>query len=146
MRKRKFYTELIAAALILLFVYTGINKAMDHHIFALQLQKSPLLSRFSSLIAIILPAFEIMLALALSFYRTRLIALYTATGLLFIFTIYLAFILTYVKQLPCSCGGVISKMSWRQHIIFNLFFLILAVTGIVLQKINNKPERRYAGI
>ena len=144
MRKRKFYIELIAAVLILLFIYTGIDKTRNHHIFAAQLDKSPFLSGFSGFIGTALPAFEIALALALSFYRTRFVALYIAGGLLFLFTLYLVFILSFTKQLPCSCGGVIARMSWGQHIVFNLFFLILAVTGIVLQKINNKPEHRYA--
>jgi hypothetical protein len=38
------------------------------------------------------------------------------------------------KDLPCSCGGIISSLSWRQHIIFNGVFILLAITGIIFSK------------
>jgi hypothetical protein len=42
--------------------------------------------------------------------------------------------ISFDKNLPCSCGGIISKLSWKQHIIFNLFFIVLSVIGIRFQK------------
>lgn len=42
--------------------------------------------------------------------------------------------MSFSKRLPCSCGGVIALLSWKQHIAFNLFFLSLAVIGIYLEQ------------
>jgi hypothetical protein len=42
--------------------------------------------------------------------------------------------LAYAKHLPCSCGGVIKKLTWPQHLAFNIFFLLIAMTGIILQR------------
>jgi len=46
-----------------------------------------------------------------------------------ILTVYLALMLGTEKHLPCSCGGAIESLTWRQHILFNLFFLALAGLG-----------------
>jgi len=42
--------------------------------------------------------------------------------------------LAFAPKLPCSCGGVIQKMTWGQHVIFNLFFTLLALVGIWLAR------------
>jgi hypothetical protein len=39
--------------------------------------------------------------------------------------------------LPCSCGGLIEALSWRQHIFFNL-----AVMAISLLLFINKNKKK----
>jgi len=34
-------------------------------------------------------------------------------------------------RIPCSCGGIIAKLSWGQHLVFNLIFLGLALIGFM---------------
>src|SRR3546814_5749620 len=51
-----------------------------------------------------------------------------------VFTAYLLNMVFTVDSLPCSCGGVISSMSFDQHIVFNAGFIVLAVIGLVLYK------------
>jgi hypothetical protein len=46
-------------------------------------------------------------------------------------------ILSFAK-LPCQCGGVISKMSWKEHVVFNAFFIV--VNGLALKRV--RSERR----
>jgi len=57
---------------------------------------------------------------------------YAAFGLMVILTVYLALMLGTQQHLPCSCGGAIEGLTWRQHVLFNLFFLALAGLGIKL--------------
>jgi len=40
----------------------------------------------------------------------------------------------FVEKLPCSCGGVIAKLSWNQHLLLNLGFVLLALGAIALLK------------
>jgi hypothetical protein len=47
---------------------------------------------------------------------------------------------SFDKNLPCSCGGIISKLSWKQHILFNLFFIMLSITGIKVQRKMNQQQ------
>jgi len=82
-----------------------------------------------------LPSVEIATALALIFERTRLIGFYTSFVLMILFTIYITVILAhFFGYIPCSCGGVIEKLTWGQHLVFNLFFVALAFIGILLQR------------
>lgn len=69
---------------------------------------------------------------------TRIPGLYGSAILLFIFTAYLTGMILTDKHLPCSCSGIISSLSWGQHIVFNLVFLTIAITGILLNKKRTK--------
>ena len=50
------------------------------------------------------------------------------------FTSYIICMKAFVEKLPCSCGGVIAKLSWNQHLLLNLGFVLLALGAIALLK------------
>jgi len=52
------------------------------------------------------------------------------------FTLYIISALIWEKKLPCHCGGAIEKLSWSQHIWFNLAFIIIAVMAVRLINFN----------
>jgi hypothetical protein len=138
--KRKLIIEFISGLLILLFLYTGLSKLFEHRTFAFSLGKSPLLSPFADFISIALPIGEIILAGLLLFKRTQLLGLWLSLGLMSLFTIYLTYMVSFADKLPCSCGGVIAKMSWNQHIFFNLFFVAASAYAIHLYKKQKKEN------
>ena len=145
--KKSFFIELICSLLVLLFIYTGLSKLLDFSTFHLQLSKSPFITNYANAVAWILPAVEIVIALALVFKRTRLLGLYGSLFLMTMFTAYIYAMLHYSYDLPCSCGGIISKMSWTQHLWFNTGFTALCIGGILLEsaKKNSKlPETKKA--
>lgn len=133
LKKKNTYVELICALLIILFIYTGINKIMDVDKFKYEMGRSPFIQNMSGLIAYTLPAGEILLALGLIMKRTRLLALYLSFILMALFTGYIWLMLNYAYDLPCSCGGIISSLSWHQHLVFNACFTGMAMIGVVLQ-------------
>jgi hypothetical protein len=120
----------ISILLIFLFAYTGSSKLLDSKGFAAVLSKIPLIGRGAGIVAILLPLAELLIVLLLFFERTRLIGLYASLMLLLVFTVYLVYMVLAVPKLPCSCGGVISSMSWKQHVVFNVVFIVLTVIGI----------------
>lgn len=130
--KKSVCTELICSLLLLLFSYAGISKLADYHAFAGQLAKSPYLERYASTIAWLLPVTECLIVLLLLYCKTRLAALFASFALMLAFTIYIYMMLHYSYYVPCSCGGVLAKMSWDQHFWFNVAFTILALAGIYL--------------
>jgi hypothetical protein len=81
-----------------------------------------------------IPASEIMISLGLCFRQTRRAALYASYFLMLFFTLYLFFLLNYSTYIPCSCGGILGKMSWNTHIGFNLFFVIAAGVACFLEE------------
>ncbi len=121
--------ESIAIAFILLFTYTGINKLMERDRFLYSLAHSPALAPMSGLISYLIPLIEVALAFFLILPRYRKYAFQLSVLLMLAFTLYIGLMLIFSTELPCSCGGVISRLSWEQHLLFNIFFLLLGIAG-----------------
>jgi uncharacterized membrane protein YphA (DoxX/SURF4 family) len=126
------YVEIISALLIILFIYTGLNKLLDHNKFQFQLGQSPFIEPMAGFISIALPAGELVIAALLIFKRTRLPGLYASIFLMALFTAYVYIMLRFSYDLPCSCGGVLEALSWESHLIFNSVYTVLALTGAFL--------------
>ena len=132
--KAKFILEIICFLLILLFVYAGCSKLMDYNAFKAQLSASPYIKNAASILAWLLPVIEIASAALLTVRITRLYGLIASMLLLLAFTGYISAMLLSGVHLPCSCGGVIKQLSWNQHLLFNLFFIMVSGIGIVLRQ------------
>lgn len=124
----------ISYALVMLFVYTALSKLMTYSFYLSDLKRSPQLGAFAEIISIVVPTAEILAAGLLIIDRTRLLGLYTAFLLMLIFTGYVAWVLAFAEELPCSCGGIIRELSWPNHLILNIVFLISSIFGIILQR------------
>ena len=130
--KKKVTIELIVFLLILLFVYAATSKLWEYNNFKIQLGNSPYLKSVAGIIVWLVPAMELVTALMLTLKRTRFYGLLTSLFLLIVFTGYIAGMLLSGSPLPCSCGGVISELSWKEHLVFNLFFVTISIAGLVL--------------
>lgn len=117
--------------LIFLFTYASISKLMDLGQFEGQLKQISLLQNFAGFISVFLPILELLTALCLIFDHTLLVGLIIASLLMTEFTIYIGAILVFSSDLPCSCGGVIEQMTWKEHFVFNLFFMVLSWNALV---------------
>jgi len=128
---KRVIIELVCLSYILLFVYAATSKLIDYENFTVQLGQSPMLSALAEWIAPIVLATEFLLAILLLFTKFRLFALYTSFSLMVMFTTYISIILNYASYVPCSCGGILEKMGWSEHLYFNIFFILLAITGVI---------------
>lgn len=124
--------QVIAFLFILMFSYAAVSKWLDYDMFLIQLKKSEYLTSFASLTSWIVPAIELLACVLLAVPKWRLAGLYISYGLMFIFTGYIVLILQLADQIPCSCGGILEHMSWTQHLVFNLVFLILSLYAIYI--------------
>ena len=131
--KQNTIIEAICFLLILLFVYAAVSKLFDYSSFKYQVHLSPFLSFFSN-VAWIIPVTELATVVMLAFTARRLIGFYASFILMLAFTVYIILMLVFAKHLPCSCGGVLKQLSWKQHLLFNIFFLTLSATGIILTR------------
>jgi len=124
--------EICASLLILLFIYTAMSKIVDVESFRRSLEKQPFTGLQQRILFYVLPSTEILLCILLIPVYTRKIGLWLSMALLGVFCIYiLLIILNYFPYVPCSCGGVLKMMGWHTHLIFNLFFITVAVIGLV---------------
>jgi hypothetical protein len=110
-------------------VYAAISKWLDYDAFLEQLKSIPYIGPYKRIVSIFLPISELIIAFLLSLPITKKLGFYMSLVALFLFTVYIVLILMGDK-IPCSCGGVISTLGWRSHIIFNLFFILLSCLGI----------------
>jgi uncharacterized membrane protein YphA (DoxX/SURF4 family) len=131
---KKWIGEIISLLFVLLFLYTAVYKIIDFSNFRAVIGQSPLITRFAPYLAVGVPVAEIVISLLLVLPRWRIIGLCASFALMLVFTFYIIILLNLHTHLPCSCGGIIQEMNWQQHLVFNIFFLILALTGIALYK------------
>jgi hypothetical protein len=131
--KKAILSEVIAALLVLLFLYAAFSKLADFPAFRAAMAKQPFPKWAQAVLVFALPAAEIVTALLLVPARTRLEGLCAFCGMMGLFTGYTAAVLLHWSPwVPCTCGGLISRLSWGQHLVFNLFFLSLGLLGIRL--------------
>jgi len=117
-----------------LFLYTAYAKITDHGRFLNGLYHVKIISHFALYISWLVPLAEILVAILLIVPRTVKWGLYSFLGLVILFTVYILSMLLWADKLPCHCGGVIEKLSWTQHIWFNLAFIALAIFALRLLK------------
>lgn len=122
---------------IFLLVYAAMNKGLDFEKFKVELGQSPLLSAFASWISWVVVLIEFAITIFLLFSKTRFRALYAGFCLMSMFTAYIFIMLNFSSFLPCSCGGILEKMSWQQHLVFNLFFVLLGAWALWLNHTAN---------
>lgn len=121
--KPKIALEIISFLLVLLFTYAAANKLIDYQKFTVQIGLSPLLTGFSGFIPWMVITIEFIISFLLLLPRFRLVALFASFGLMTMFTAYIVAILKFSSFVPCSCGGVLEKLGWTEHLIFNSCFV-----------------------
>jgi putative oxidoreductase len=125
--------QAIAALIILLFVYAATFKLLDYQNFRGQLGNQHIPSGLAPILAWLLPGMELAACGLLLYPSTRWMGFALAAFLMAVFTIYVALIMLHVwSRVPCPCGGIISLLSWRSHLILNSVFLALATCGLAL--------------
>jgi uncharacterized membrane protein YphA (DoxX/SURF4 family) len=143
--KKSLIRDTICGAFILLFIYAAVSKLIDFPEFRIQIGKSPMLTAYAPVVAVVIPPLEIGIAVMLAIRRLRLFALYAAFSLMTIFTTYIYIILHFSDYIPCSCGGVLQNLTWQQHFSVNLIFIVLAIIAILNYPVHIPSGRQGAG-
>jgi hypothetical protein len=126
-------------------VYTATSKLLAFDLFVRQLTKVPYVGSYPSAVGIFIISIEYATAIFLLFKYTRLTGFMFSFALLTGFTVFIALMLTGANHLPCTCGGVIEQMTWKQHLAFNIFFIMVSGAGAWLeaQDLLAIPPRLY---
>jgi putative oxidoreductase len=121
----------ISFLLILLWVYAAASKLINFDQSRTQMLEQVFPAGFSEILAYAVPLAELGTSALLIFPKTSTAGLNASLFLLIQFTIYIGLVmLNAFGQIPCSCGGIMEKMSWGQHLVFNLFFLFLTLIAL----------------
>ena len=124
----------------LLFTYAALSKILDFENFQVQLGQSPLLTAFAGPVSYSVPIAELLLAVLLFIESTRTVALFCSYSLMCMFTAYIYIILNWSAFIPCSCGGILERLGWTEHLVFNVAFIILGITALFCLPSDNNPK------
>ena len=141
MKHRDLYTKLvqvISLILMALFIYTAVSKLLYLDTFQMRLGQMPYLSKNALPISWAIPFLELVIAGLMLLPRYRTIGFYASVGLLGLFTLYIVVLLHSGTDLPCSCGGILSTMGWKDHILFNGVCMAMALLAIIIDKKQNR--------
>jgi hypothetical protein len=130
---KKHILTIIVILISMLFTYAAIFKAMDYPLFISDMGKSPLLIKYNkNILAPIVLGTEFLIVLLLNFPITRKTGFFLSFFIMAIFSLYLSTLYFFFTNIPCSCGGILGKMSYPTHIVFNICFTLLSATGVFL--------------
>ena len=104
---------------------------LDFENFQVQVAQSPLLSAYAGFISYAVIIMELVIVGLLCFHLTRLWGLFASFAVMVAFTVYIFLILNYSDFVPCSCGGILEKMGWTEHLIFNMACVVIAGLAII---------------
>jgi hypothetical protein len=142
--KKELIVDSITYLLILLFSYAALSKLGDYDTFRVQLL--PITTDYAGIISRVLPAGELLIVLALILPATRLAGLYASLFLMSAFTTYIYVILGYSFYIPCSCGGILGRhLKWGAHFWFNIVWVVLIITGLLLEGSRLTVQRKIIG-
>ncbi|HRN55432.1 MAG TPA: hypothetical protein PLL71_03210 [Agriterribacter sp.] len=126
--------EILSSLLILVWVYAAFSKIIDFKKFELALDSSPLIGPYAGGVAAVLPFIELSVATLLFLPACRLWGFSASFILMLGFTAYLGYMILFVPHLPCTCGGILEKLGWTEHLVFNIGLLIIAALGLFRYK------------
>ena len=138
--QRSYLLQALSGVFIFLLVYTASSKLLNPAPFRVVLKQVPLLGKEVSFWAAAIPLAEIGITLLLVFEGSRRVGMYGTLVLIGLFTGYLLYLLLAAPHLPCSCGGLIGALSWKQHLVLNTALAGLASWGCSLSRRRYTPE------
>lgn len=128
--------------LIILFVYAASSKFLDFSNFQIQLGQSPILTAYAEWVSWGIPILELLIVAFLSFPKYVYYAFFASYSLMTMFTTYIIIILNFSDFIPCSCGGVLEKISWTEHMLLNVLFIAITILGIVFTTNKNHKTNK----
>jgi len=129
---KTLFRSLPPALLILLFVYAAVSKLAAFSQFKGEMHNQNMPAEAAALLVYLVPAAELAAAFMLLTTKAQRTGLLLSIVLMALFTGYIALVLAgFWDRVPCSCGGVLKGMSWGTHLVFNLFFLLIAIAGLI---------------
>ena len=121
-----------------LFLFSAYEKIIGYEQFLNGLKKVSFVSQFAKVIAWAVPLIEILTSILLIIPKTQKWGLYGFAGTMAVFSFYILSMLLLKDTLPCHCNLIIDKLTWSQHLWFNLAFIGLALSAIRFNKSNYK--------
>jgi|GEM_PF-6460506 hypothetical protein len=130
--KGKTIVELLASALIVVFLYAAAVQFVYHETYFSQLNRPRTGKVFAYIISYLLPLVHVLLAWLLWRPAKRLAGFVCAMAVMSLYTIYLFVMLPAGSKAQCHCGELWQGASLELNILFNLAVILLSAVAIIL--------------
>ena len=132
---KKSIIQAVTFLLVLLWAYAISSKLLDFEDFQRQMGNRVFGKSTSVLLVLLVPLSELIAIILLIISKTRIYGFLFSAFLLLLFSIYIVLVLnSSFDRTPCSCGGMLEKMSWGQQLAFNIFFILITSVAIILMQ------------
>ena len=85
------------------------------------------------ILVFVIPGTELTAAVLLCTGRWKRTGLCLSLALMTVFTGYIGLVFfNYFSRVPCSCGGILKNMGWGPHLLFNLLFLLITLSALLI--------------
>lgn len=144
------FIEVTYFLLIVLLSVAGGSKLIDHQKFVGEMLNQAFPHWFSWVLIYTLPYYELAivtailvgrkynfkkLRLKINLERLRKWALLNSCVLMSFFLLYSILALSKVfGRVPCSCGGIIERLHWPQHVVLNAFYVLITIVSLRLTR------------
>lgn len=123
----------LAVVIALLLFYAAMSKLLNYEMSKDEMLNQVFPEKIALQLVWLVPLTELTICGLLLNTHTIMIGFYASALLMASFSIYISIAMTGIfGRIPCSCGGILEYMSYRTHLVFNLFFLGLALLGIAI--------------
>lgn len=120
-----------------IFLYSGTIKLWSLEKitqFQRVLETFPLIGNYAKFLSYAIPGTEYLVCLLLISRKTNRAGLQLSSVIMTIFTLYIMYLFIRGGDLPCICGGLFEKLTWRQHIGANILLISIAQLGLSLKR------------
>lgn len=137
---------LCGVLLMIMWTYAALSKLFVYEETRVNWMAHQLIKDYTWLLAWLVPSIELVIVLLLLFPRTVVKGFYASLVLLSVFTVYIIYMFVFYPHTPCSCGGIISALNWKEHVVFNVAFMVVSLAGVLSARIHNSyiPEASYS--
>ncbi|WP_376885572.1 MauE/DoxX family redox-associated membrane protein [Belliella marina] len=132
MKEKQNIATICTWLLAIVFIYTAVSKLYDWEGTRRSLYNQVFPIWSADILLYALPIVELLIAALLLINSTVRLGLKLSIILMTLFTGYIALIIAGVfDRVPCSCGGVVSSLSWWEHLVFNIVLMGIGVAGLI---------------
>ena len=125
--------KIFTIVLLTLWIPVVLDKIINFEVFKSGIFRQPFDDSYAQVLIYLLPFLEGVAVIFFLIPALQRWAFALSTLLMLAFTLYVGAALAGAwEKLPCGCGSVLSGMTWKQHLFFNLFFLLLSGYGFYL--------------
>jgi len=124
---------IICLICIFLFLTSAYGKIADHSKFVTGLSKVAFIGTYAELIGWLVPITEITTSILLINPKTDKLGLTGFILTMGVFTVYILSMTLWAEKLPCRCNLIVERLTWGQHIWFNLVFIAVAIFALILK-------------